>query len=526
MKRGTLVKRRRREARAIGRAPRGVAVVIVLGLLAIALTVSYAMLRSQTTSVLIHGNLSRRANSRQAALAGISAALRKMHQSDWRGVETSMSGRIDEREWFEVQFQTGDDSLTPLDPDYAEFPYRVTILSNGYADDSGNLAARSMHQIRAVVQLARRKLADVPANWGNLQKYNIYQWSDQDAYVEVPVRSEGPVLLQGRLRLCSKYPPDALSRQRYLADLEARRLFGAEDFRPFSGPVYLPYGRNTSETLSLLQVSLRVQTNNIAAANSAPLSHPGTINSYRLYAGGKQYEVPTLQSQFGFILANVSVQPDPKTNPLGVYRSAGGVVLNDNVSIRGTLIVDGWQPDVHIYGSNVHFRAVDLPQLEGSPNTIQLPALIIKDDLRVYEKSRGGSLTGMAVVWNDFEFREGEAGVSFDVRGRVLTRKLRLFGRESWNLDSSTWSKLLGQFLSQLNDSKIASRILFFPDWLEAKVGLKAKPLLTIKPQDDSVSYHWQDWTQPIFVPHPLDPGLRWNLIDLRDDPYLGTAPK
>jgi hypothetical protein len=62
-------------------------VIVVLGVISITLALSYAMLRSQVTSVQIQSNLDRRNAARQAAYAGVSAALRAMHQSSWGGVD-------------------------------------------------------------------------------------------------------------------------------------------------------------------------------------------------------------------------------------------------------------------------------------------------------------------------------------------------------------------------------------------------------------------------------------------------------
>src|SRR5438552_3178588 len=75
--RSSCVARRRR---------RGVSLLLVLGLVAIALATSYALLRTQATSMQLQGNAGRQVDARQAAFAGLSAALRRMHEPDWGGV--------------------------------------------------------------------------------------------------------------------------------------------------------------------------------------------------------------------------------------------------------------------------------------------------------------------------------------------------------------------------------------------------------------------------------------------------------
>ncbi len=493
--------------------------VVVLVLLSVALAVSYAMLRTQAASVQIQGNHTRQLDAHQAALAGVAASMRKIQQVDWQGVGVPLSGQLAKHQWYDVSIETGDPALTSSHPNYAEFPYRLTLISTGYAADPANPNVRSIHKVRAVVQLVRRKISNEPSNWPSLQPYTVYQWSNKDAHVQLPVRVEGQSLLQGRLRLCEEYPPSDLTRRRYLGDLEAMRANGLGDHRPFSGPLHMPYSRNDSSTMSLVQAFLKVSTVDVAGSNSAPLSHPGTVNTYQLYPGGKRYTTPNLQTQYGGSLANITLTADPQTNPLGVFQTSSSLTLNDNVTLQGTLISSVDQAEVSIRGNNVRLQAFVLPRLDGSATTFQLPVALIKGRLRVEHQVRNGSLSGLAVAWDRFEFRRGEANVNFDVRGRLLTGELQLLGRDEWKLDASMWSNGLTMFLAQLNASQGVTPIQYFPQWMEVTQQLKVKPLLTIKPESSAVTYHWQDWSQPVYVPHPNDGGLRWDLVDWKDNP-------
>jgi hypothetical protein len=49
--------------------------------------------------------------------------------------------------------------------------------------------------------------------------------------------------------------------------------------------------------------------------------------------------------------------------------------------------------------------------------------------------------------------------------------------------------------------------------------GLSLVPLLTIKPETTSLTAHWQDLSQPLYLPAADDPGLRWDLIRWTDNP-------
>ena len=185
---------------------RGISIVFVLALLAIAMGISYTMLRTQATTLQINTNVMRRDLSRQAAYTGISAALRKMHDSSWAGVGVNLTGTVSATETYEVTFTTGDTSLSPGDADWQEYPYRVTLVSTGTAADQVNASFRTTHRVRAVVQLVRRQLSDDPVLWSGLQNHTIYQWANQTVAVELPVRIEGPVHLQGPLSLFNDYP--------------------------------------------------------------------------------------------------------------------------------------------------------------------------------------------------------------------------------------------------------------------------------------------------------------------------------
>jgi len=723
----------------------------VLGLISMTLALSYAMVRSQMTSVAIQGNHSRRTDARHAAITGMTIALRKMHDADWAGVDSVLTGQLNEHDSYQVTHTTGDASLDEDDPDYAEFPYRVTLVSTGYATDPANPSIQASHQVRTVVQLVRRKFSDEPSNWTQLQQrdadtpYTVYQWADRPVYVNVPVRTEGAMYLQGELKLCDDYPADAsrpfhglidevaifgdalddveiadiyngalglggadgyddvqdayqsnnpihwwrlneqpdthiaddeagdndgehegavsgiedaphtgfqraaqfdgvddhidlgtmdvsggqitilawfkadhldrhsdariiskatgtavadhywmvstcktgsaqrlrfrlktngsttelqatsgdisagawvfaaavydgvtmrlykdgtlvgstvktgaidsdstvpawigdnppgCPRIRYLQDLEAMRVAGEGDHRPMTGPLFMPFGRTDEATLSLVQDHLNVPAVDVAASNSAPLSHPGTVETYQLYPGGKEYEIPAL----GYSINDVTLGPHPVDNPLGIYRRNGGVDLNDNVTIKGTVITYGSDPDIHIRGTNVHLEGVNLPSLDGAGEAVQLPAAIVKDDIRVHEYC-SGSLTGLSVVSDEFEFKKGNWDVDFDVTGRLLTGKLELRGRWQWNKTDATWLSYLRNFMAQLAGP---DPVEFFPQWLFANHDLNPEPLLTIEPPANEVAYHWQNWNNPVYVPHPNDEGLVWDLIEWTDNP-------
>src|SRR3954470_7425439 len=137
------------------RRPRGFAVVMVLGLLAITLAISYATLRGQGTTTQLARNNSRALDARVAAQSGLAAALRKVSENAWGGVTSTLSANVTNNSWYQVNYTTGDTKLTPTDPSYSEYPFRLTIDSVGYASDPLNPAIRAQHHSRCTVQLVR-----------------------------------------------------------------------------------------------------------------------------------------------------------------------------------------------------------------------------------------------------------------------------------------------------------------------------------------------------------------------------------
>src|SRR5215510_5675498 len=86
---------------------RGVAIVLVLGLLAVTLAISYSTLRTQGATTQLAANNGRALDAREAAHSGLAAALRKMSDSSWAGVAAPLSASITDSSSYTVTFTTG-----------------------------------------------------------------------------------------------------------------------------------------------------------------------------------------------------------------------------------------------------------------------------------------------------------------------------------------------------------------------------------------------------------------------------------
>jgi hypothetical protein len=509
------------------------AVLLVLGLLAVTLAVSYAALRTQGTTANTARNASRTLDARLAAESGLAAAMHKISDASWQGVDIALHGDVTDDSWYEVSFTTGDTKLLPGSPSYAELPYRLTITSTGYAEDPANPDLRAIHRVRSVVQLARRQMPSDPGNWSLLTAATIYQWANRSTVVQGPVRVSGPSSINGKLFLFSTYPSYVLARDQYLTHLNAMRLAGRGDHRPFNGPLGIAYTRQDVATLNHVQVKLALATTDSSlVATTAPLTHPGIIAGYRLYPGGKVYEPPVLQTTYGASLANLTLGPDPADNPLGLFRSSGPLAINNNVRITGTIVTDSSSPEIQIHGTNVLLEAASLPRLEGSSQTLQLPVALVKTHLRINSNS-SSQIKGTTIVWDDFEIKTGTPTTQFTLNGNLFTAGLNLRGRDGWTMTVSDWTSDYNDFngIGLLNAILLAARLnavrtsqglpggatVHFPEYMQYVRGFNFQPTLTLQPNSSGVIPHWQDWTQPIFIKDPGDPGLRWNLVRYED---------
>jgi len=482
----------------------GVALVLVLLVICITLALSYAALRSQFTGLKIQGNAHRQISARQAAVTGLTMAIKRMHSGTWNGVDTTLSGTLGGGAGFEVAYTAGDPSLRPGHADYQDSPYRVTLVSTGSAADPDNPAAVATYRIRAVLRLAPRALAAEPSDWSKMQGYTVYQSKKYPFEVDIPCRLEGPVRIQGRLQIALHYPNDTEAWRRYLEDLNAMRPAGRPDYRPFNGPVSLPFSEQDWRDYYALTSRLGVTAVDVPASEAAAdWVRPTGLASYQIYDGGPTYTIPTV----GATLEATTLEGDPLANPLGVYYRDGTVEIGDNVTIRGSLFC---RDDIRIKGTNVRFEPVGLPSLHGSEAGVRLPAATCRKF--AVAPTAGGTLTGLLAVFEKLEIEKSPDTVAFAVQGRVVAREFYVKERQPW--ETLNWGPYYGDFRQQLD----AGGEPYFPVWMGTR-GRDPKPLLTVKPDSASIRYHWHYPGNRIYVPHPDDDGLRWDLWEWTENP-------
>ena len=115
------------------------------------------------------------------------------------------------------------------------------------------------------------------------------------------------------------------------------------------------------------------------------------------------------------------------------------------------------------------------------------------------------------MVWDQFRVEDGSVSTQLNLAGKLVTRNLKIGERTEWDdVNNGTWISSLNNFLSQLLN---VSSVKYYPQYFQQRTELGYQPALTVKPNTDGVRYHWQDWSQPIYVKGATDSGLRWDVI-------------
>jgi len=123
-------------------------------------------------------------------------------------------------------------------------------------------------------------------------------------------------------------------------------------------------------------------------------------------------------------------------------------------------------------------------------------------------------INGTAVVWKEFEIKQGTMASKFAMTGSLIADTVLLHGRSTWAaVPSLTW----GTDLTLFNVQKVTNPTLTFPAFEQTQRGFTIKPTLTFSADSSGVKPHWHDWTQPVFQPDSADPGLKWEVVRWED---------
>ncbi len=494
-------RRRRRSDR------RGVAIVLVLGFMAISFGLAYSLLRAQASAIQLEDNFRRMAEAREAALSGIAVGIRQIHAADWEGVDTSFANTVATNSGYKVTYTTGDDSLELGDADYEMWPYRVTITSQGYSQDPIDPLAIATSEVQVVVQLIPERVATEPSLWEVARQYTLFQAQDAYSRIAVLTQIEGPTRFQGQLDIFPQSPASDDSREQYLADLEGMRIAGHGDYRPLDTNPRVDYSNQSGSAGALVTVPYLELSPIDTNPASGSLPSVGDYTSYQLYPGGAAYNAGTLE----FYTRDVTLEPDPKTNPLGLFYSSSNIRIENNVNLTGSIINSG---DIVIDGTNISLQAYDLPSIDGGATPVQLSVIAVGDDLSI---DGGAQLTVNGSVACNDRFLAGQTTPStlVSIFGHFIAGEFYTGRPTGFSKDGSVWDGYLLLFNTQSG----ASFYEFFPEFLRDVLGKHMEPRFILKPPTTPVTLHWLKSGEPLYAPATPGSGLRWQVVSWNNHP-------
>src|SRR4030095_13777126 len=212
---------------------------------------------------------------------------------------------------------------------------------------------------------------------------------------------------------------------------------------------------------------------------------------------------------------------NPLTNPLGIYRSEASWTFMQGSRLNGTLLCENPSAVITLGGTGVQLDGLNLPSLEGSSTVYQLPLAMVKYDVTV-ASSAAPTINGLLIAWNQFTVAPGVKATQLTFTGRVFSDGFGISGRTEWNaLTQTQWQTSLDDFEAQYNPLLFVLGLSeqYYPRWMErSPYFLTAAPKLKFVPPAN-ITYHWPDFSPPIYVKAASDEGLQWNLVSWGESP-------
>jgi len=207
-------------------------------------------------------------------------------------------------------------------------------------------------------------------------------------------------------------------------------------------------------------------------------------------------------------LQNQSLQPNPLTNPLGLFYNAGEILVGNNTTVQGTLI----SPDeIELAGTGVTCTPVVLPALDGTTEPVRLPALISR---RVSVNSGSyATVNGNVLAWDRWQVDVRYAHTVHVMTGTVVAEEARIERRTNWS--SLAWGTYYTLFQFQLSGGTP-----YFPLFCQS-LNLPVQAPILLQP-DSTYRDHYQQFTQPIYAPAGGDAGLFWEVLSWKDLAHVG----
>ncbi len=331
--------------------PRGMSVLLVLGILAMVLALTYGISHSSATSFTL---ATRQGAKNQAEAAAESAAVIALDNLDadpsWMPAST-ITGTLASGESYQLDVQPLSDSQGIVNG------RRVTATAQVLDASTG----RVLGQHRLVVTLTKQARDDLPIS-------------------AIAAFAADISALDG--------PPVYLANGSLFPGTVATQVTEVRGNVRSRGPIQSQKPSAVEGTFFVMG-----QANNDGAVTAPyqtykPSWETGTYQAAALASSG------TLSATGQLKLINAQLAPST-SNPMGVFYHQGNVILDNNVNISGTLVVKG---DVTITGTGVQLSAYRKPLGTAGTDFASFPAMVVDGSVTFYGTADWVRISGAVVA--------------------------------------------------------------------------------------------------------------------------------
>ena len=424
---------------------RGLALLVVMVALSMSLVLTISFLRTRSTMLLLNQNSSYRDLALQAAHTGAAVALEHIQAPDWQGVDEMLKYQVQSNGLGTTSYEITYFPLTSTGQSQlpSDNAFQLVILSKGIWQSADSDDERVERFVQVVARLKPRVcdgspdtdfgLADDvspnPDDYDTIQSYAVFASRGSNSLVCDPGhRIEGDLWLAKRLRLFETPNWRDAVRDQVLEEIGTKYVVPGSPpaFRhphPLAGSITFGTSPRRSQEGDLALAAIPWTQSQTTPQLSSPT--PSQWDTYRLYEGGFEYNAV----QLGWQVSDQVLEPTPD-NPLGVFYRSGNIRLEDNVTIRGTLVASG---EVTFDGNSIsisgyNWRGDDGQAIVlGSGDWPRLPAIVAK---RVsFEPDVRAVIDGAIVVQQTLTGAGGRfermAGNSVDISGTATSQPLQ-----------------------------------------------------------------------------------------------------
>lgn len=395
----------------------GMSLLMTMVTISTSLVLTMTFMRTQTVQLQISENVKDQDYALEAAQSGAKVALQKMSDPDWEGVASSLTGvfhqdssgvakyvvtfsRLDAKSEPDstVAFTSGDKAESKSELEFHPSLYvKVTsqgIWTSGDADTAVTRTVEVGAYLRPRFETrksGRKVVSDAlpnPHGYDIVQQYTLFAHDTSTSLTFDPGdRIEGNVYVGQDIRMFHD-PPWSDSVRATLLESAGKQYVndhGQHRFpHPLSGSVTSRYGvrSKTVEDLKRLQVPMH----KVDWKPTYPTDFKfEDFKTYQIYKGGPEYRPVKIDSY----LRGKYLHPT-ENNPLGIFYASSSLVIYDDVTVVGTLLVDG---EVKIYGKEVYLSSYNWRGDHGellTPDEAEWPRLpaIIADKLFIEREVR------------------------------------------------------------------------------------------------------------------------------------------